>query len=142
MFRKITLTLLMTLISIAGTGYALAQTADAEAENAKLMAAFANEGPLTETDIQTFIKIAPALLEAVDANDETRGLKLMEEAGWGEIRGAYVTSKIGNGYMMLTDAEDAQTLFELVEMPASLIPGESEMAVITKYQADLAKIFD
>lgn len=142
MVKKIILTLLIALVSVACSGYALAQTTNAEAENAKLMAAFAQEGPLTEADIQTFIKIAPALLEAVDANDEARGLKLMEDAGWGEIRGAYVTSKIGNGYMLLTDAEDARTLFELVEMPPSLVPGESEMAIISKYQADLSNIFD
>lgn len=142
MLKKIILTLLITFMSAACTVSAMAQTSDAEAENARLIAAFAQEGLLTEADIQTFIEIAPALLEAVDANDESRGLKLMNDVGWSEIRGAYVTSKIGNGYMMLTDAEDTMILFDLVEMPASLIPGESEMAIISKYQADLSKIFD
>lgn len=135
-------TLLLTLITFLGAGATLAQTAGSEAENAKLMAAFAKEGPLTEADLQTFIKIAPVLLEAVDANDEALGLKLMEGAGWGEIRGAYVTSKIGNGYMMLTDAENAQILFDLVEMPEFLIPGPKEITLINKYQTELSKFFD
>lgn len=142
MFKKFIATLLLTLITFLGAGYALAQTADSEAENAKLMAAFANEGPLTEEDLLAFIKIAPALLEAVDTNDEALGIKLMDQAGWGEIRGAYVTSKIGNGYMMLTDAENTAILFDLVEMPTSLIPDANELAIISKYQAYLAKFFD
>lgn len=142
MFKKFIATLLLTLIIFLGAGSTLAQTAGSEAENAKLMAAFAKEGPLTEEDLLAFIKIAPALLEAVDANDEALGLKLMDQAGWGEIRGAYVTSKIGNGYMLLTDAENAEILFDLVEMPTSLIPDANELAIISKYQAYLAKFFD
>lgn len=142
MLKKVFATLLIALISAVCAGSALAQATATEAENAKLMAAFANEGPLTEEDLLAFIKIAPALLEAVDANDEALGLKLMDQAGWGEIRGAYITSKIGNGYMMLTDAENAETLFDLVEMPASLIPNANELAVISKYQAYLANFFD
>lgn len=137
MLKKKTITkLLMVVLAICCLCLPAAAQTDAD-----VLAAFAEEAPISEADIQTFIKIAPQLIEAVDANDEAKAVDVMAKAGWNEIRGAYATSKIGNGYLMLTDPEDTQTLFELVQMPDSLIPAENEMALIKKYEADLAKIF-
>lgn len=139
MLKKIVITLLITLMAAFCANTTMAQTTAADNDN--VLAAFEKEPPFAETDVQTFIKIAPELITAVDANDEAKAVEIMAKAGWNEIRGAYITSKIGNGYLMLTEPEDTQTLFELVQMPASLIPGENEMNLIKTYQADLAKIF-
>lgn len=138
--RKFIPLLLVFCLALFGFAAVSAAQPNTGAAN-EVLAAFDKEPLFTEADIKAFIKIAPTLVAAVNANDEAKAVAAMASAGWNEIRGAYVTSKIGNGYLMLTDPEDTQALFDLVQMPNSLIPVESEMALIKIYAADLSEIF-
>lgn len=141
MFKKINVIFMLFLV--LGLACANAAPAQTGLSPAQMEAAFKLEAPITAEDVELFVKLGPELMALAETDNEAKILAFMrEQGGWNEVRGPYVTTKIANGYMMLLMPEDAAVLFELAQMPASLIPDATEMQLLEARRTELDKIFE
>ncbi|MDR2946919.1 MAG: hypothetical protein LBV79_09255, partial [Candidatus Adiutrix sp.] len=135
MFKKLLLVLgLMAALSVAPMALAQAPTTEAE-----MMAAFDKEGPLTQKDIDAYIKIMPKAQEA--ATDPAKAANLYKDAGLTDIRGAYVVGKVSIAMMVTQLADQAQIdqVLSQPQIPASMKPSADEVALVKKNMEAITK---
>ena len=139
MFRKSIFTLALFLtVFICAAPAVMAQTS---ADTAMIEALFAKEAPLTQADVDKFIEIGPDMVQAATANDVAKAAEILNQVGWTETRGSFVTAKISNAYAINLNPDMAKSMLEAAGMPATLMPTDAEMALVQKNIAALDKIF-
>lgn len=110
--------LLAAIVSfLLGTAVPVIALALSPAEEAKMQA----EMPLSQADIDAFIRYGPSLIRAFNADDTSMASTIMLQTGWNKIRGTYVISKIGNGYAINIQPLLAKAMLEGAGMPAVLV---------------------
>lgn len=139
MFQKFIFTLVLILTTcLCAAPASMAQSNDYDA---MLETVFADEPPLTQVDIDNFIKIGPDMVQAANANSIANAAKTLQQVDWTEKRGSYVTAKICNAYAIYLSPEMAKSMLENAGMPEFLLPTDSEMALVQKNIEALDKIF-
>lgn len=139
MFQKLILILVLSLtICLCAAPAPMAQS---NAYDAMIEAAFAEEAPLTQADIDKFLKIGPEMVKAAIANDINSATKVLQQVDWTETRGSYVTAKISNAYAINLNPEAARSMLKSAGMPELLLPTDSEMALVQKNIAALDQVF-
>ena len=133
MLKKIipALTLVLTLALMAAAPALQAQIFADEEEAKK---AFTAEQPLTQADIDTFIKIAPQVF--ADDNPAAAS-KIFKAAGLTDSRGAYIMTKVSLSMMQFEADEDSTGIINSV--PEPMRPTPTEMALVKKNQEALNK---
>lgn len=139
MLKKCMLLLALAVIFCVTTNTAVMAQQPSTMEEVET--AFAKEKPLTQTDIDTFIKIGPQMVQLSQTNDIVAAEKIIREAGWSEIRGSYITAKISNAYAMNADPEFAQMIMEAAGMPQILLPTDAELKLVADNMDKLEAIF-
>lgn len=114
--------LFMTIIGLCHSGKAMAD--DIEIDET-LAAALAQEAPLTQADIDKFIRYFPELDRAAD--DDAATQKILRQAQWTKTRMVYVVFKIGYTLTMLEEPE-SEAFFQ--SFFPEFMPLESERALI------------
>lgn len=139
MFPKVILSLALILTTcLCAVPASMAQSND---HAAMMEAVFAEEPPLTQTDIDNFLKIGPDMVKAALANDTASAAKALKQVNWTETRGSYITAKISNAYAIQLNPEMARSMLESAGMPKFLLPTDSELALVQSNIAALDKIF-
>lgn len=113
------LALALTLALAAAPAFAQEGEAD-EAFTAEELAALAKEPPLTQADIDIFMKIAEV--------PEPEADKAVAESGLSEIRMALVLTKVSLGMMIASGVPSEMILTD--EVPKVLQPSASEIELI------------
>lgn len=124
MFRALLLVTIIAMAGIFGSGNALAE--DLEIDDA-MSAALLAEPPLTQADIDKFIKYFPEIENADAAGDDAALQKILQEAQWTEIRMNYVIFKTGYTCVMLQEPESEE--FFRTFFP-EFMPSDDERALI------------
>lgn len=96
---------------------------------------FANQAPITQADVDAYIKAIPQITASM--GDEAKLREIYEEAGWDEWRGAYVLSKVGTAYAISAAPEQAEMM--IGQLPASLKPSQDEIDLVAKAQDEITK---
>lgn len=135
--KKIILLLLLVFFTFCATSAMAVDLEDLSQEEA--MAALAAEPSLTQADIDTFVKNAPALLEASDAGVDAAYMQLIKNIGWSEIRAAYIPIKIGTAWAVSQDPESAAIIQAL--LPVEMMPRPEEQTLVEKNLDKIAPIF-
>ena len=100
------------------------------ANEAEVIAAFEKEGPLTQKDIDAYMNIFPKLREA--AADRSKTLALLKDAGFTEIRGTYVITKMGATMMVVQSGDQADAFLSQNKVPNVLKPSKDEIELVKK----------
>lgn len=134
MFKKIVpaLALVLSLALLAVSAPAQAQLF-ADEEEAKQ--AFAKEKPLTQADIDLFIKMAPRVFATENPNE---GAKFFKEAGLTDTRGAYIMTKVSLAMMQIEGESNSANI--MAGVPEPMRPTKAEMELVTKNRAALDKV--
>lgn len=96
---------------------------------------FANQSPITQADVDAYIKAIPQI--TANMGDEAKLLAIYKEAGWDEWRGAYVLSKVGTAYAISMAPDQASMMTG--QLPASLKPSQAEIDLVSKAQDKITK---
>ena len=133
MFKKLLLVFgLMLALSVAPMAMAQMPTTEAE-----VIAAFGKEGPLTQKDIDGYLKVMPKAQEA--AADPTKAANLYKDAGFTEIRGAYVGAKMGMAMMAVQMGDQADAVMTQNNVPDVLKPSKDEIELVKKNMDKITK---
>lgn len=122
MLKTLIAILIIVITGLCHSGKALAY--DIEIDDA-LAAALAREAPLTQADVDKFIKYFPELDRV--AGDDAATQNILRQAQWTETRMVYVVFKIGYTCVMLEEPESKD--FFQAFFP-EFMPLESERALI------------
>lgn len=122
MLKTLFVVLIMVTFGLFHSGKALAD--DIEIDEA-LTTALAQEAPLTQADIDKFIKYFPEL-DNVDGDDIAQQ-NILRQAQWTETRMIYVVFKVGYTLVMLEEP-DSEAFFQTF-FP-EFMPLESERVLI------------
>lgn len=136
--RNFAILLLLAFFTLFSATAVFAAGTD-EMSDEEALAALAAEPPLTQEDIDTFVKNAPALQAAAEQEDEAAYMKLIEEIGWSEIRAAYIPLKIGIAWAVQEDPESAMIIQAL--FPPETMPKPEEQALVEKNMDKIAPFF-
>ncbi|MDR0882489.1 MAG: hypothetical protein LBP55_08100 [Candidatus Adiutrix sp.] len=126
MTRKTLLTLALLLALALCPSPAPAQSPLAGAIPPELEAALKKEPPLTQTDIDAYLKILPQLGSVL--SDPAAIAKLSESAGLTDVRFNYITAKIGVSQALAQGATAEQ--IGLSNFPEVLRPSETEITLV------------
>lgn len=122
----------MVFLCWASFSFAQQNTNTAEENMAILLA----EPPLTQADIDAFVKYAPELYKLPEGDDEG-AQKILQKAGWTDVRSAYVAFKIAAATSIKTDPSSA-VIFEAM-MP-EMMPLPAEQALVGKNMDQILKV--
>jgi|GEM_PF-2177710 len=128
MFKKVVLTWALALGLALTPVLALAQAPAAGTLPPEVAAALAKEKPLTQADIDAYLKILPQL--GAVAQDNSAVAKLYQDAGFTELRFNYAVGKIGLGMALAAGATNEQMGME--QIPEVLRPSDAEVALVKK----------
>jgi len=98
------------------------------AVSAEAAAALAKEPPLTQTDVDTYLRIWPKL--ALMQEDDTAVDSLLKDAGWSRYRATYVINKILFAQPLAQGADPL--LVKALGLPPSLYPSDADVALVKK----------
>ena len=115
------------MLALSAAPIAMAQMPANEAE---ALAAFAKEGPLTQKDIDNYLKVLPKAQEM--SADQTKAAAILKDAGFTEIRGAYVGAKVGIAMMMAQLGDQADAMLAQQQVPDVLKPSKEEVDLVGK----------
>lgn len=97
---------------------------------------FAGQAPLSQQDMDNFVKIYEDLVMAI--NNRQNYIPLFDSVGWEIDRGAFVMAKISYGRIMLDPAlADPGALNQI---PESFKPADTELELIKENLARLEEI--
>lgn len=133
--KKIIIALLITFIAffcITPASFAQVVTSE-ENENIAILLA---EPPLTQADIDAFVKYAPELYKLPEG-DDAAAQKILDKASWTDVRLAYVAFKIAAATSIKMDPSSA-AIFEAM-MP-EMMPLPEEQALVEKNLAQILKV--
>lgn len=105
------------------------------ATEAEAIAAFEKEKPLTQKDMDAYIKILSQAKEI--GSDQDKLIKAYKDAGLTEIRGHFVTAKIGMAMMAAQMGEQAEAM--LAQIPPVLKPSKDESDLVSKNMDKIQK---
>lgn len=105
-------------------------------QQAQAMAALAQQPPLSQADLDAFVKMVPEISKVM--NDPNAIMKLYQDNGVSPERFALVSSKITIGFMMNQGMTKDQIL-ATGQVPEVMIPNDAELALIKKSQDALGK---
>ena len=108
-------------------------------DQAAMMEAFKKEAPLTQKDVDIFIKMMPELSKV--ANDEAKVLEIIKKNGLTEMRGAYVSAKMGVAFMALSQGGAEAIDAMMAQVPEQIRPTKSELDLVKKNQDAIQKVF-
>lgn len=123
--------LIVAVLSLFIAGTAFAQKGAAPQD------IFANEGPITQADIDVIVAVWPQMMSP---GNVVPPKALFEQYGIGDHRGAYLTTKIGNAYIINVYPHQREYLMSL--MPASLIPSQEEIDLVGYNMPTLNDIYN
>lgn len=130
MLKKTLLTLSMALVLAFVATSSFAQMPGAGQIPPEMVEAFAKEKPLTQADVDAYIKMMPELAKA-GGNPEA-ATKVYKDAGLSEIRFSYIMTKVSLG-MSLGMGMTAEQL-GLGDMPEAILPNKEEIELVKKNQ--------
>lgn len=131
MYRKnISVLLLIVILSVFAATAAFTQSAAGTD-------IFAAEGPITQADIDAMVAVWPKMMSS---SNVVPPKVLFEQHGISDLRGAYLTTKIGNAYIINTYPERAENLMS--QMPAVLIPNAEEIKLVGYNMPSLEDIYN
>lgn len=136
--RKIIFLLLIT--AMLGITALPAFAASREATQEQTEAIFKRLDPLSQNDIDIFVKHAKALMGA--ANDADFKIACKNAGFSSNIRGYYVMTKLQLGYGMLEEPDYAEFVATQIYLPQALVPTGDDMELIKKNKRLLKKVFD
>lgn len=111
-----------------------------EATPAQTEALFKRLDPLSQNDIDAFVKHADALMGAYDDASFKEACK---NAGFSSnIRGYYVMTKLQLGYRMLEEPNYAEFVATQTDLPQALVPTDADMELIKRNKRALKKVFE
>lgn len=125
--------MLMAFVLMMIASPALEAQTNAPPSEADILAVLKKEPPLTQEEIDIFIKIAPALKEA-DNKDKSKLPSIFKEAGLSDIRGIYVMFKVAGAMANLVQG------VPLNQIPELHRPTPQEVELVKKNQAALTKL--
>lgn len=134
MFRKIMITLALTLGLALSSTMAVAQMPMGEMPP-DMIAALGKESPLTQADIDAYLKVLPKMGAAMNSAEAMAALST--EAGFSDVRFSYVGSKVGFA-MSLAAGATAQQM-DMSQIPQVLRPTEAEIELVKKNIEPLQK---
>lgn len=96
---------------------------------AEVQAAWANEPPLTQADIDSYVKILSQLMDIARAEfDREAFLPVFEQAGWNVVHGSYVLAKM-NMALTLLEVPELEAKFSKA-MPKNALPTAAEKELV------------
>lgn len=129
----------LSLVLLLSAVPALAQSEASDEISPEIIAALKNEPPLTQADIDTFIKIMPEMSKAAE-KDPAQAVKIYEKAGLTENRFGLIFSKVTLG-MFVASGIPKETLTSGQDVPEVLVPSDAEIELIKKNLEALEKAF-
>lgn len=99
---------------------------------------FADQGPLTQKDIDDYLMLGPDALSAVENNDIAKLSRILEPTGIDQMHAYYFYTKISCGYVMLVAPDMADSLIE--SLPPSGVPNATELKLIEKNKGPIEKL--
>ena len=127
MLRKYFIVALFGLFMISGAAFAGAPTEAQEQAIAAEMAKMANEPPLTQADIDTFMKMLPKVEEV--GNDPEAIFKLYQDNGVSPQRFAMIGTKMTVG-MMMAQGVTREQVAASGQFLDFMIPSDDEIAIV------------
>ena len=130
--RKFGFATLLFAVILTCSAVMSAEMDEWDAEEQALLEAMSKEPPLTQNDIDTFLKFAPQLEELSD--DEEAVVKLITDSGMSAERFQYAASKISMGMLMvmMPTMVTREMILESGETPEFMIPSEDEVKLLEK----------
>jgi len=119
---------------------ASAQPGGADEITPEIIEALKKEPPLTQADIDTFIKIMPEMSQAA-AKDPAVAVKIYQEAGLTENRFGLIFSRVTLG-LLIASGIPRETLLSGQDVPEVLMPGDSELDLISRNMEALGQVFE
>ena len=110
--------------------FAMFTALPASAQSASSSDPFGNQPPITQKNIDEFLKIYEDVVVATQNNKNPTGS--FKVVGWDMMRGAYIMSKVGVGMTMLGPESDAVKQSKLGAIPKQTIPSDAELDLIKK----------
>ena len=145
MIKKIIFLSILALI-FSFTTVGLAQNPGFSSLTAEKLEDFKKEPPLSQSDIDAFIKIMPAMAKykgkdfsAITPEERKTIEETVSKVGLSDVRSILIFNKISLGMLALggTPVE----MFGDMEIPEPLIPTESDVELLKKNQSALDKLF-
>lgn len=130
----------LSLLLMLTAAPASAQTGGGDKITPELVAALEKEPPLSQADIDTFIRIMTELSH-VAGRDPAEVIEIFNQAGLAENRFSLIYSKMIFGMLMVTGVS-RETLMAWPDMSEVLMPGEDEMKLIEANLEALGQAFD
>ena len=138
MIKKYVLAALALIVMLTAVP-ALAQSEAADDLTPEIIAALKKEPPLSQADIDTFIRIMPEMSKVAE-KDPAEAVKIYEKAGLTENRFGLIFSKVTLG-MFVAGGIPKEALVSGQDVPEVLVPSDAEVELIKKNMAALEKAF-
>lgn len=132
--------LTLTLIIILTPVPAWAQSGQSDEITPEIIAALKKEPPLSQSDIDIFVKIMPKMSK-VASDNPAEAIKIYEQAGLSELRFGLIFSKATVGLLVASGVPLKAILTE-ADMPEVLLPTAREQELIVKNLNALEAAFD
>jgi len=129
----------LSLLLILTAAPALAQSGASDDITPEIIEALKKEPPLSQADIDTFVRIMPEMSKAAE-KDPAEAVKIYEKAGLTENRFGLIFSKVTLG-MFVASGIPKEALMSGQDVPEVLMPGDAEIELIKKNMAALEKAF-
>lgn len=110
-----------------------------EPDVAAIQAAWAQEPPLEQSDIDNYLGLWPQMMDMAQqgfAKEDFR--KIFKQANWSDIHGSYVMAKM-NMALILLEAPELEAKFAL-SMPEGSLPSDAEMELVRKNHSRILKV--
>ena len=129
----------LSLLLLLSAVPAPAQSGEADEITPEIIEALKKEPPLTQADLDTFIRIMPEMSRAAE-KDPSQAVKIYEKAGFTENRFGLIFSKATLG-MFMASGISREALMSGQDVPEVLMPSDAEVELIKKNMAALEKAF-
>ena len=127
------------MVCMMGAAGAQAQEAGPDDISPEMLAELHKEPPLSQADINVFIKIVPSISK-VAKDDPEAAVAIYTAAGLSETRFALVFTKISLG-MLVVNGVSLDYLKNDEQMPEVLLPTEADIALLNKNKDRLEQAF-
>lgn len=103
--------------------------ADSETDVAAIQAAWVQEPPLDQTDIDNYILVWPRLMDFAQKDLIKEDFRpFFQEVGWNDVHGSYVLTKM-NLALILLEAPELEAKLKL-SMPDNALPSAAESELV------------
>ena len=134
MLKKTLLTLTLAL-GLVAFGSSLAQAQTAGPIPPEVLAALAKEPPISQADLDAYLKALPQMLKAM--TDEAAAAEMLKTAGMTDMRFSYVAAKINLAMNLAAGATPEQ--LGMSQIPDVIKPTQAEQDLVKKNLPALQK---